>query len=241
LPGLVREAWTALLLLRWVIDGLHWTYHRGCRDPTSSWFVDGVDPSGYPELKGVDTEGAEQIFHIANRWQVILSNASPVHQEILLLLFAREHNRNHSCSNAIRKYRVAQERMDVETPPPPVPDDAECQQNTRRRRKKKRVLEPGCGCGAAGQGAADSCVAEPAAESTHRAEVRPLVQRWAVLNPSSMSKTVHSVVLQRDVYTECGWCFQGRAETAELGTFRGKSYPGRLCTHAVYYCDSQLH
>ena len=29
-----------------------------------AWFVDGVDVDEHPALKGVDTEAAEQIFHV---------------------------------------------------------------------------------------------------------------------------------------------------------------------------------
>ena len=92
-------------MLKWVIDRLHFTYHRGCRNPQSGYYVDGVAPADHPELKGIDTEAAEQTFHIANRWQTILSNSAPVHQEIFLLLFARAHNKHHSCDAAIKKYK----------------------------------------------------------------------------------------------------------------------------------------
>eukprot|EP00959_Pyramimonas_sp_CCMP1952_P448253 9386262-Pyramimonas_sp.AAC.1 len=85
--------WTWLLGLQWIIDRLHFTYHKSCRDKTSPYFVPGVDADDYPSLKGVDTEAVEQLFHVANRWQVVLSGAHPVHEELLLLIFARDHNR----------------------------------------------------------------------------------------------------------------------------------------------------
>ena len=31
-----------------------------------------MDPHMHKELIGVDTEAAEQIFHIANRWQIVV-------------------------------------------------------------------------------------------------------------------------------------------------------------------------
>lgn len=34
--------------------------------------------------------------------QVVLTNASPAHQELLLLAFARSHNQGHSCERAIQ-------------------------------------------------------------------------------------------------------------------------------------------
>eukprot|EP00973_Karenia_brevis_P081500 11297556-Karenia_brevis.AAC.1 len=100
-------------MLKWTLDRLHRTYHRSCKDPESPYFVPGVDPDEYAELVGVDTEAAEQIFHIADRWQTVLSNASPVHQELLLLLFAHEHNKSHSCIAANRKYAAYQRDQPV--------------------------------------------------------------------------------------------------------------------------------
>eukprot|EP00974_Lingulodinium_polyedra_P073858 7153043-Lingulodinium_polyedra.AAC.1 len=76
--------WRTLQSLVWAIDRLHFTYHSGCRDAASPWYVPGVDPGSHPELRGVDTEAAEQIFHIASRWQIILSSTSPAHQELFM-------------------------------------------------------------------------------------------------------------------------------------------------------------
>jgi hypothetical protein len=102
LSPVVLAAWQVMASLKWVIDRLHWTYHRGCRDSKSGWYVPGVDPAGHPSLLGIDTEGAEQVFHIATRWQAVLSNTSPVHQELFLLVFAWQHNKHHSCTAAIK-------------------------------------------------------------------------------------------------------------------------------------------
>ena len=41
----VLVGWRRLAVLKWVVDRLHWSYHRGCRDPESAWFVPGVDPA----------------------------------------------------------------------------------------------------------------------------------------------------------------------------------------------------
>ena len=71
---------------------------------SSGWYVPGVDPAGHPSLVGVDTEAAEQIFHIAKRWQTVLSSTNPVHQELFLLIFAWQHNSHHSCDAAVKKY-----------------------------------------------------------------------------------------------------------------------------------------
>lgn len=62
----------------------------------------------YPEIHGIDTEAAEQIFHIANRWCSILSNSHPVHGELQLLLYGDQHNESHTCDAALQKYNVKQ-------------------------------------------------------------------------------------------------------------------------------------
>ena len=77
----LREAWAKLSSLHWVVDRLHVRYHTACRCPGSAWFVSGVDPADHPALLGVDTEAAEQVFHIASRWQMMLSYAAPTHQD----------------------------------------------------------------------------------------------------------------------------------------------------------------
>lgn len=80
----VHEAWKQLSSLHWVVDRLHLRYHSACRCPDSAWFVPGVDPADHPTLLGIDTEAAEQVFHIASRWQIMLSYAAPTHQDTWL-------------------------------------------------------------------------------------------------------------------------------------------------------------
>ena len=64
----VAKGWRLLAALAWVVDRLHWTYHRCWRDPAGSWSVPGVAPSEHSALVGVDAEAAEQVFHITERW-----------------------------------------------------------------------------------------------------------------------------------------------------------------------------
>ena len=104
----VRAAWQRLANLHWVVDRLHLRYHSACRQPSSPWFVSGVDPAAHPDLYGIDTEAAEQVFHVAGRWQLVLSYAAPIHQELFLLLFAHDHNVRHSCAKAWSTYCHAQ-------------------------------------------------------------------------------------------------------------------------------------
>ena len=69
------------------------------------WVVDRIRPSGElrgnHDLMGVDTEASEQVFHIANRWRVVLSNEAPAHQELKMNIFLREHNVAHSCASGL--------------------------------------------------------------------------------------------------------------------------------------------
>lgn len=230
---LLASAWGVLAALQWVIDRLHWTYHRGCRDQSSGWYVPGVDPASHPVLIGVDTEAAEQVFHIANRWQTVLSNTNPIHQELFLLIFAWQHNTHHSCDAAVQKYLAAQKAgptrvAGTSNEPPPVPHQTACAATGRRAKKQKLVCPPtACACSASSsdaKGAAD-IVAQPSsassATSVPASESLPRVS-WAVLNP--ISKTVHSVVLPKDVYSCCSWSFQGRANVVALETLRGRGF-----------------
>ena len=56
-----RAAWRRVASMTWVLDRLHFTYHRVCQDPASSYFVCEVNPHIYPELAGIDTEAAEHV------------------------------------------------------------------------------------------------------------------------------------------------------------------------------------
>jgi hypothetical protein len=212
-----------MLLLKWVIDRLHYTYHRGCRDSTSGWYVSGVDPAEHPRLAGVDTEACEQLFHIANRWQVVLSNTAPVHQELFLLVFAREHNKYHSCASAVAKYRaailsdVAPKPRAAVSPASGNASASDCDVGERSKKKKKVVHAAACSAEAVDAGSSgDVIVGNDGFAGDSRSD------RWAVVNTGS--KTMHSVILKKDVYTECSWSFQGRAQVCPRESLRGKGY-----------------
>ncbi|CAK9069142.1 unnamed protein product [Durusdinium trenchii] len=84
--------WAQLAGLKWVIDRLHFTYHKACQDQSSGWYAPGTNPAEHPELRGIDTEAAEQVFSIANRWQVrgagcpLLVEAKRQRRRLLLVL-----------------------------------------------------------------------------------------------------------------------------------------------------------
>ena len=84
--------WAQLAGLKWVIDRLHFTYHKACQDQSSGWYAPGTNPAEHPELRGIDAEAAEQVFSIANRWQVrgagcpLLVEAKRQRRRLLLVL-----------------------------------------------------------------------------------------------------------------------------------------------------------
>ena len=220
-------AWAWLLQLRWVIDRLHFTYHKSCRDRTSALYVPGVDADEHPCLKGVDTEAAEQLFSVAKRWQIVLTKTHPVHEELLLLIFARDHNKRHACRDAADKYRAAQEdvgprrrvsrptaRVDV------VADACDAVEHMRRRKRPKAVLTA-CGAEPMGQvapaaaaaGPVDEQVALPMPDSMPRVAKAGVTSTYIWVN--QRTKTVHHTVLKNYVSAGCGYYF-GQAVMPQL-------------------------
>jgi hypothetical protein len=218
-------SWNVLAVLQWIIDRLHWRYHRACKDPLSSYFVPGVSPKEHPELIGVDTEAAEQIFHVANRWQTILSNSAPMHQEIFMLLFAREHNRAHSCAKAISTYKLKQKEaktagnFTVDTETSEVMTGA-CSR-PKKCEKRRKVIVSSCEELPADQASASSSVNSgmPAqAAPGHKDPQVSVDTDYVVVNWTS--RTIHGVVLQRDVYTKCSWSFQNKSVAQSTGSVK---------------------
>lgn len=120
----------------------------------------------HDDLRGIDTEAAEQVFHIASRWQASLSAAHPVHQELQLLIFSHEHNerQSDSCIEFWERYTAKQLS--------PCPSsartsashgaqlDAVSCERTEPPPKKKRFVSSSCiGC----EGAAAASTGPPAA------------------------------------------------------------------------------
>ena len=195
----------------------------------------------YPLLKGVDTEGAEQLFSVAKRWQQVLSNAHPVHEELLLLLFARDHNRRHSCYHANEKHRGVQEgtysrpagrgssaRDELGPTSPGV--DAECAPDQARPPKRQKSIRTGCvdseqprqeaTVGNALGSAGPDLREQLAPEHPHRIAASSL--RCTYVWANTRSKTVHYVVLKDSVSAGCGYYFGESVkpqaiETASVG------------------------
>ena len=62
---------------------------------------------------------------------------------------------------------------------------------------------------------------ESAADASVTAAV-PLDVEFVAVNENEGRKTIHSVLLRRDVYTKCGWSFQARANVVPLESLRGR-------------------
>ena len=205
----------------------------------------------YPELAGVDTEGAEQVFHIANRWQANLSNAHPVHFELEMLLFSDEHNTRHQCAVAYQKYlakqgvpftlpdRVLQrsgQAEDREECQIPVPHDA---QRQRVKRQKKKFMTPNvlgacdlpdcCGNNSDEALAEDSSTSSQAVLETQPADAEQpdepgtslLTTEKVVLNKHS--RTVHLVTctVKNTVQVKCSYTPPWGTEAAQTSSLRG--------------------
>ncbi|CAK0887840.1 unnamed protein product, partial [Prorocentrum cordatum] len=228
--------WTWLLGLQWVVDRLHFTYRKGCRDKTSPYFAPGVDADDYPSLKGVDTEAVEQLFHVANRWQVVLSGAHPVHEELLLLIFARDHNRRQSCHRAIQTYRSAQAAPAAPRSGPNSSAEGglrlaaayaggcECDVPDRAGwRKKRKTIRASCEVpeppppeqapdGEAGKRAAPAEAPRDPLPTMRKQDLHS-AHVWINLR----SKTVHHAVLRNSVSAGCGYFLGQDSRPLRLG------------------------
>jgi hypothetical protein len=233
--GLGAEGWSLFMALHWVIDRLHCHYHRCWRDPAGAWYVPRVRPDDHPILRGVDTEAAEQVFHIANRWQLVLSNAAPVHHELFLLLFAHEHNRHHDCTPFWDRYSRTQA-----IPVAPTTHGAAdvtissslCSQGEEANNKRKRkAVTSFCEALHIETPSTDVCGVvglppEPQNENesapTQRANVISRLHcEFVVVNEKS--KTIHGVILPSDVYSTCSWSFQYRARAVAAETLKDRA------------------
>jgi hypothetical protein len=243
------NGWAALLALKWAIDRLHWGYHRACKKPGTGWFVPNISPHEHPELRGADTEAAEQVFHIANRWQTVLSNSAPVHQELFMLFFAHDHNSRHLCSDAWRKYSVSQKAGEAgQSAPAYTGDEVLCHacDLPAPAPKRKKIIsacaensETACAAASSSSSAVAGVAQEPvpvAGSAEKKADGFGCAQKdiaslnvdFVVVNEGS--RTVHAVVLLRDVYSRCSWSFQGRSRAVPVANLEH--------TQGLYTCGT---
>ena len=159
-------------------------------------------------LRGVDTEAAEQVFHIVSKWQDSLSSAHPVHNELLLLVFSHEHNSRHECQQAWDTYRGRQSAPSTAHAAPTCGDETCSQPVTPAKRRRQQTEAAGC-CDAPG--------AEAAAAPVQPAEVaavplQPVAADRGFLGcervvVNAATGTVHRVdaTVPGAVAVGCGW------------------------------------
>ena len=245
-----ESAWSRLLRLHWIVDRLHWAYHRAYRDPQHAHYDPDVSPHAHSVLRGVDTEAAEQVFHVASRWQVILSTTAPVHQEIFLLLFAAEHNQNHSCALATARVAAGQQADTTSADDPPLPppphisvSGGSCSVDAppARRRRQARPGTPSCVVDSVSKGppatepssSAPAVCASDVRSSSAAARRRLMLGDYCVVNFRSMK--VHSILTPISDSTVCGWFCGSEAERCLSAGLQapGLSYCGTCCGSAA--------
>ena len=135
---------------------------------------------------------------------------------MFLYIFARDHNRNHSCEKAIRKYKQAPKASTSAEDVCGIDcNNADCLA-PKRRSKRTRIVAAPTDC------QPNSAEVEEGMDTAIVAQPQQPLVLYAVAN--ERSKTMHSVVLQGNVYTECSWSFQGQAIVKKKEDFRGKGY-----------------
>jgi hypothetical protein len=171
-----HAAWGKLMALKWVIDRLHFGKgHTACKDEKSTYFEPSVNPYACDELVGIDTEAAEQIFHVANRWQANLSNSHPVHFELQLLLLSNEHNERNRCDIAYKVYLEKQAAGETQrcvvAKAVGEKEEGPCSEGVVRKRRKL----PSKGCG------------EPSGDDAVNREAQPAMRELSAGTSSSAS------------------------------------------------------
>ena len=232
----VPACWLAVAALMWVIDRLHYRYHRGCR-VEGKWKVDGVSPAEYDCLRGVNTQANEQVFSMIDRWSKTLNATAPTHHHLLLLLFAHDHNKRINPDTAFKRYEALR-RNAGQWVEPPLPDpkmhDEEVSGDDRyegalvkrgpKRAKPLKLLSSECaeptGTKRPGAGVQvefawdDQVVAHPMSHRVHRphADYPGLGTQCGLwwFNDDRLVRTVCDLLHDGDIpYVTCGICRVG--------------------------------
>ena len=156
----VPPALITLAGLVWIIDRLHFRYHRGCRLQGTQWYVEGVDPYDYDGLKGLNTQANEQVFSMTDRWLKTLNATGVWKHKLLLMVFAHNHNQRIDGTKAYRLYKKRLALPD-DWVRPVVPDvakvDGSCPRDDavdqllgKRQRRSDKLVQPPDACAADG-------------------------------------------------------------------------------------------
>ena len=108
----VPPQWRRLAALVWVIDRLHFRYHRGCRLVGGPFEEPEANPyhAKYDWLHGINTQANEQVFSTIDRWQRALNACGRTHHALYLFLFSREHNLRTCPARALSSYKKRRAR-----------------------------------------------------------------------------------------------------------------------------------
>ena len=187
----------------------------------------------------------------------VLSNAHPVHEELLLLVFARDHNKRHCCSVAAEKYRAGQargEKVKVRAAPTPASGsqlstadgEVACAMPKHGRRGRKRqALSSTCG-GHAPQDLsvaastvsvdASAAIALPGTAVNQGIAKADLHSTHVWIHPQR--KTVHHAVLRDSVSAGCGYFF-GQSQKPQL--LDKADVVGRWACGSCYGWRAKIH
>jgi hypothetical protein len=231
-----ESSWRRLLSLNWAVDRLHFGKgHVACKDEASTYYEPCVNPFSHSELLGIDTEAAEQIFHIANRWQTNLSHCHPVHFDLQLLLLSSEHNERNRCDKAVQRYKLKQSAgvsSEVASKSrAPGQDAGPCAESIHLKRRK--LISHGCSEFESGS-QAEACMVEgvPAQPPGSSTDMAPglaagvgrdfLACEFVYMNGGS--RTVHKVVAHGGIWiaTKCSYVPPWGAKPMRLQQLTGK-------------------
>ena len=227
--GEAKAAWAVLEQLSWVIDKLHFCYHKACRTRLSRYFLPRANPYHCTKLHGIDTEAAEQVFSLASRWTTVLNDMGPEHFALFLLIFANFHNDTHSCDEACRVYFAAQRQgqrvtgSDFEYSGDEV-DGPVCE-GPKKRRRQKGVRFAGNACADHENSEQDKHGGGVNSEMSHCNRLQGSLSVFRRIHPDDdvicnfSSSTIHCVQFGSRT-SACGWHF-GSAQTCSAKSLIG--------------------
>jgi len=223
-------AWAAMQELKFVCDRVHYHGHKACKNPDSTYYEPSVDPYKYPDLVGVDTEAAEQVFNICDRWQHSLTFAAPVHQHMSLLLLASAWNSTTRCAAAFGRYQSSQEshlqKMAKNEGAPPaakkhkeaVEDEFSCSPcfpSEDRNSRRINILSAACDIFPEADPEEPSRELSLAVAMKRQRTLRGLCKSSPVVY-NNASQTVHAIKHHALSSTDCGWQFEHQGVTPVL-------------------------
>ena len=242
----VQTAWRLLQNLIWVCDRLHYQFHK-CRDSSEPSYLPEVNPHIYEELRGIDSEAAEQIFSIVERWSTRCRWSAPQHFHLSVLLLSHHLNEHARCDAMLARMleaRSATGAADKRRQQPCVPeiscDDSTppCSRRPGRRPFTSVVADcfPCTHCPASGPDDISAPPPRPVSGTVATAPrtrgFRSLFQDESVVL-NAATRTVHPISFPGCDCTDCGWQYAlaSAVETTPRSVMRES-------THTVFACGT---